>query len=73
MMGFDSRMMLKNILLFHFCLLTEIKGIENVEEEEKPDSFNGLDYLLLGYNVLRGYPQAVGHDPGMIFLNIIVS
>ena len=27
-------------------------------------SFPDLDYALLGYNVLRGYPLANGHDPG---------
>ena len=27
-------------------------------------SFPDLDYALFGYNVLRGYPLANGHDPG---------
>nr|KAG5691857.1 hypothetical protein BaRGS_033461 [Batillaria attramentaria] len=27
-------------------------------------SFPDLDYALLGYNILLGYPLAVGHDPG---------
>ncbi|KAK7471703.1 hypothetical protein BaRGS_00035676 [Batillaria attramentaria] len=27
-------------------------------------SFPDMDYALLGYNVLKGYPLAVGHDPG---------
>ena len=28
-------------------------------------SFPDLDYALFGYNILRGYPLAVGHDPGL--------
>ena len=27
-------------------------------------SFPDLDYALMGYNVLKGYPLAAGHDPG---------
>ena len=27
-------------------------------------SFPDLDYALMGYNVLKGYPMALGHDPG---------
>ena len=27
-------------------------------------SFPDMDYALLGYNTLKGYPLAVGHDPG---------
>nr|KAG5687468.1 hypothetical protein BaRGS_030473 [Batillaria attramentaria] len=27
-------------------------------------TFPDMDYALLGYNVLKGYPLAVGHDPG---------
>ena len=27
-------------------------------------SFPDLDYALMGYNVLKGYPLAKGHDPG---------
>ena len=53
------------LLKYTFPSFLEIKDNANVEED-KPESFNGLDYLLLGYNVLRGYPQAVGHDPGNI-------
>ena len=26
--------------------------------------FPDIDYALLGYNVLKGYPLAAGHDPG---------
>ncbi len=29
-----------------------------------PISFPDIDYALLGYNILKGYPLAVGHDPG---------
>ena len=27
-------------------------------------SFPDLDYALFGYDVLKGYPLATGHDPG---------
>ena len=27
-------------------------------------SFPDMDYALLGYNLLKGYPLAIGHDPG---------
>ncbi|KAK3103555.1 hypothetical protein FSP39_020136 [Pinctada imbricata] len=27
-------------------------------------SFPNIDYSLLGYNILRGFPMATGHDPG---------
>ena len=32
--------------------------------ENLKSSFPDLGYALLGYNVLRGYPLANGHDPG---------
>ena len=28
-------------------------------------TFPDIDYALFGYNILRGYPLAVGHDPGL--------
>ena len=27
--------------------------------------FPDIDYALFGYNIIRGYPMAVGHDPGL--------
>ena len=27
-------------------------------------TFPDIDYALMGYNVLKGYPLAAGHDPG---------
>lgn len=30
-------------------------------------SFPDIDYALLGYNILKGYPLAFGHDPGFTF------
>jgi len=35
------------------------------ELSEGRRSFPDLDYALFGYNILRGYPLAVGHDPGL--------
>ena len=34
-------------------------------EIHEPRSFPDIDYALFGYNILRGYPLAVGHDPGL--------
>ena len=39
-------------------------------------SFPDLDYALLGYDILNGYPLAIGHDPGFthpIFLTDYTS
>lgn len=30
-------------------------------------TFPDFDYALRGYNILKGYPQAVGHDPGFTY------
>ncbi|XP_045179352.2 uncharacterized protein LOC123538976 isoform X2 [Mercenaria mercenaria] len=30
-------------------------------------SFPDVDYSLLGYNVLKGFPLAIGHDPGFTY------
>ena len=31
------------------------------------DTFHNIDYMFKGYNLLRGFPQASGHDPGFTF------
>ena len=38
---------------------------DGCELEDGRKSFPDLDYAMFGYNVLRGYPLAVGHDPGL--------
>ncbi|XP_060563204.1 uncharacterized protein LOC132722697 [Ruditapes philippinarum] len=30
-------------------------------------SFPNIDYALMGYNILRGFPLATGHDPGFTY------
>ena len=38
-----------------------------LQECQKPHwkrSFPDLDYALFGYDILKGYPLATGHDPG---------
>ncbi|KAK3580231.1 hypothetical protein CHS0354_012759 [Potamilus streckersoni] len=30
-------------------------------------SFPDMDYALLGYNILKGYPMSIGHDPGFTY------
>ena len=40
----------------------------NLQECQGPflkKSFPDIDYTLQGYNILKGYPQAIGHDPGL--------
>lgn len=56
----------------------EIKAAEAVTSNEKQaesdpqgcgsgkkKTFPDIDYALFGYNILKGYPMAVGHDPGL--------
>jgi hypothetical protein len=38
-------------------------NVKNVLKHTFPD----VDYALLGYNILKGYPNAHGHDPGFNF------
>ncbi|XP_053408751.1 perivitellin-2 67 kDa subunit-like [Mercenaria mercenaria] len=37
---------------------------QNCQGSDFKLSFADVDYALLGYNILRGYPLATGHDPG---------
>ena len=37
----------------------------NCAGDNEPRSFPDIDYALFGYNIIRGYPLAVGHDPGL--------
>lgn len=38
---------------------------EGCQLDGERNSFPDLDYVMFGYNILRGYPLAVGHDPGL--------
>ena len=38
---------------------------EGCQLDGERKSFPDLDYVMFGYNILRGYPLAVGHDPGL--------
>ena len=45
-----------------------MRSDRNLQECQGPflkKSFPDIDYALQGYNVLKGYPQAIGHDPGL--------
>ena len=48
-------------------VLTAWRSDENMQECNGPfmkKTFPDVDYAFLGYNILKGYPLAVGHDPG---------
>ena len=36
-------------------------------------TFPDVDFALLGYNILKGYPNAHGHDPGFTFPNCVAD
>ena len=52
-------------------LSTKISGKGSVSSKKSsvsvgtPKAFPDIDYALFGYNILRGYPLAIGHDPGL--------
>lgn len=56
--------------MFYFCLQMISSGVRldpQLQECQKPHwkrSFPDLDYALFGYDSLKGYPLATGHDPG---------
>ncbi|XP_066912531.1 uncharacterized protein [Clytia hemisphaerica] len=43
----------------------ENREIEICNSNQMKRSFPDLDYALYGYNILFGYPLAIGHDPGL--------
>ncbi|XP_066927275.1 uncharacterized protein [Clytia hemisphaerica] len=43
----------------------ENREIELCNSNQMKRSFPDFDYALYGYNILFGYPLAVGHDPGL--------
>ena len=40
------------------------KDIQDCNGGQLKKTFPDLDYALFGYNIMKGYPLAVGHDPG---------
>eukprot|EP00112_Aurelia_sp_Birch-Aquarium-sp1_P017851 Seg418.9 transcript_id=Seg418.9/GoldUCD/mRNA.D3Y31 product="hypothetical protein" protein_id=Seg418.9/GoldUCD/D3Y31 len=45
--------------------LTSNPDIQNRLKDVPKKTFPDLDYALLGYNIMKGYPLAIGHDPGL--------
>lgn len=41
--------------------------MEECQGPEFKQSFPDIDYVFLGYNILKGFPLATGHDPGFTF------
>eukprot|EP00112_Aurelia_sp_Birch-Aquarium-sp1_P001540 Seg1166.7 transcript_id=Seg1166.7/GoldUCD/mRNA.D3Y31 product="hypothetical protein" protein_id=Seg1166.7/GoldUCD/D3Y31 len=41
------------------------KDIQDCQNNGMKKTFPDIDYSFYGYNILRGYPMAVGHDPGI--------
>ena len=49
------------------CITVGLRSDYLLQECQGPHlkrSFPDMDYALLGYNILKGFPLAVGHDPG---------
>ena len=70
------------ILISTFCLQMNPSGVrldsdlQDCQNALWKRSFPDLDYALLGYDILNGYPLAIGHDPGFthpIFLTNYTS
>ena len=49
------------------CLGPTFAGLQECGGVELKDTFPDLGYALLGYNILKGYPHAHGHDPGLTY------
>ncbi|XP_045196195.2 uncharacterized protein LOC123551375 [Mercenaria mercenaria] len=41
--------------------------LQECQGSELKQSFPDVDYSLLGYNILKGFPLATGHDPGFTY------
>ncbi|KAH3773751.1 hypothetical protein DPMN_175119 [Dreissena polymorpha] len=41
--------------------------LQECQGSEFKQTFPDVDYALLGYNILKGFPLAAGHDPGFTF------
>lgn len=41
--------------------------LQDCQGPQLKQSFPDVDYALFGYNILRGYPLSVGHDPGFTY------
>ena len=45
--------------------LTGNRDVQNCLKDVPKKTFPDLDYALLGYNIMKGYPVAIGRDPGL--------
>ena len=45
-------------------VLKKDRQLRNCKDGRWKKSFPDLDYAMLGYDLVRGYPLATGHDPG---------
>ena len=45
--------------------LTYLDSLSSFWKKTSPRTFPDIDYALFGYNIMRGYPLAIGHDPGL--------
>lgn len=41
--------------------------LQDCHASEFKHTFPDVDYALLGYNILKGFPMAAGHDPGFTY------
>ena len=49
---------------FSIAGMTNDPSIQECSGPFRKKTFPDLDYVTLGYNIFRGYPLAIGHDPG---------
>ncbi|XP_045208113.2 uncharacterized protein LOC123559988 [Mercenaria mercenaria] len=54
--GYEMKLEIEQQITYLDCTGSQLK-----------QSFPDLDYALMGYNILKGYPLAVGHDPGFTY------
>ena len=57
------------LLLYDFFLkgMRQDYRLQECQSSAFKQSFPDVDYALLGYNILQGFPLAVGHDPGFTY------
>ena len=51
-------------LIFMYSGMRNDYLLQECQGPQLKRSFPDMDYALLGYNILKGYPLAIGHDPG---------
>lgn len=81
---FKTNFTVELLMLYQYVILTvhfpvfitpgvrQDSRLQECQEAHWKRSFPDLDYAFFGYDILKGYPLAIGHDPGFthpIFLS----